>query len=589
MLKECLEVFKEELDCKGESLILDSYVPADGTYLIIDRSGKQKAAVDIKIDRNTKQIDRTSPFYPQICYYDYHSQLVSMNKPVDNKKIIHSNNYLSFAVKKEKIVSGDLTEFVIDEYFDVLKNPIEKKYKNSKEAIRIYQMFEAGEGSIDSEALENNRQWIKEHIFSLEGVDLEKKGYLKIFFEADDAVYKREGRRYFQPNIFNSNDYNIEIENTIYGLPDNNLGMNKKKPLLSFKTRKVPASYLLNNDDVILQKKFFDYLMNLVSSGKYHIYIDTRQRTIRGFRSGEAPDKIESGYYLRLKKGKSEAEIWNPDNITDYANRLDRPFPFKNVSGAEHEESNHYYDTYLTYHSRTEVGKLINEVFFSKWLAGNYTVDAGDISVKDDTLKQNILFSRDAIFDWVYKGRDEGFSKVLEKVSLNLIKNTSLRGYRERALWQLNLRWSFREYFSKEGEYGMGEIITGVTESVKRKINADRTLPLENDTEYYYAVGQLVSYLLSLSKSKDNSQSLLNPFLNAKSDEEIKRRLLQIYKKYNYRIHANNRRARNLLALVEGYVPGEVNQEMIILGYNSDRLIYMDEKKQADINGGQKG
>lgn len=32
MLKECLEVFEDNLKKKGEALILDSYVPADGTY-----------------------------------------------------------------------------------------------------------------------------------------------------------------------------------------------------------------------------------------------------------------------------------------------------------------------------------------------------------------------------------------------------------------------------------------------------------------------------------------------------------------------------------------------------------------------------
>lgn len=579
MFKECLEVFKEELERKGEGLILDSYVPADGTYLIIDHSGNCKAQVEIRIDKKTKQVDKSSPFYPQICFYDYHSQLVSMNKPVDSKKIIHSNSYLSFAVKKESVTSGKLTEEIIDGYFETLKDPVEKKYKKSGEACRIYEIFEAEEGKVDIESLERNRLWIKAHIFSLEDIDMGRKDYLKVFFEAEDAVYEREGRRYSQPNIFNSNDYNVEIENIVYGLPDNNLGMNPKKPLLSFKTRKVSASYLLDNNEVILQKKFFDYLLNLVSSGKYHVYIDTEQKKIKGYRNGERPDKMESGYYLRLRKGKSEAEIWAPDNIVGYADKLNRSFQFENILGAEHEKADHYNDAYQVYHYRTDVERLINEVFFSKWLAGNYTIDAGDISVKDETLKQSILFSRDAIFDWVYKGRDAGFSKVLEKVSLTLIKRATLCGYRDRALWQLNLRWSFQKYFSEEGEHDMGEIITDLVESVKKKIYAETTVPLENDMEYYYTVGQLVSYLLSLSKSKENNQSLLNPFLNAKTDEEIKRRILQIYKKYNYRISSNSKRARNLLALVEGYVPGEVNQEMIILGYNSDRLIYMEDKK----------
>lgn len=335
MIKECLEVFQKELERKGEGLILDSYIPADGTYLIVDSFGNCKAKAEIRIDRKTKQIEWSSPFYPQICFYDYHSQLVSMNKPVDSKKIIHSNSYLSFAVKKESITSGKLTEEIIDGYFDTLKDPVEKKYKKSKEACRIYEMFERAEGKVDLDVLERNRSWIKEHIFSLEDVSLDRKDYLKVFFEAEDAVYEREGRRYSQPNIYNSNDYNVEIDDVVYGLPDNNLGMNPKKPFLSVKSRKVPASYLLNGDDVILQKKFFDYLMNLVSAGKYHIYIDTERKKIKGCRNGEAPDQVGSGYYLRLKKGKSEAEIWAPDNIVDYADRLSRPFPFKNVCGAE--------------------------------------------------------------------------------------------------------------------------------------------------------------------------------------------------------------------------------------------------------------
>ena len=65
-----------------------------------------------------------------ICFYDYHSKLISMNKPIDSKKVIHSNNYLAFAVKKESIVTGKLTEVIIDNYYDTLKNPLEKNIKN---------------------------------------------------------------------------------------------------------------------------------------------------------------------------------------------------------------------------------------------------------------------------------------------------------------------------------------------------------------------------------------------------------------------------------------------------------------------------
>ncbi|MCS4473106.1 hypothetical protein JQ038_17150 [Clostridium botulinum] len=57
-----------------------------------------------------------------------------MNKPIDSNKIIHSNNYLSFFVKKESVVNGKLNEKIIDDYYEILKNPeknILKIKKNS--------------------------------------------------------------------------------------------------------------------------------------------------------------------------------------------------------------------------------------------------------------------------------------------------------------------------------------------------------------------------------------------------------------------------------------------------------------------------
>ena len=187
MFEECLEVFKRELDYDN-NLILDEYIPADGSYIIVDAEGKIKNYQDIKFDkkkRGTSEVVVKGSYFKEICFYDYHSKLISMNKPVDSKKVIHSNNYLSFAVKKESITSK-LTETIIDNYYDTLKNPLEAKYKKSKEASKIYQKFEEEYAPVNIEILEKCRSWIKQHIFSIDkliNIDLKKKDYLKIFFE----------------------------------------------------------------------------------------------------------------------------------------------------------------------------------------------------------------------------------------------------------------------------------------------------------------------------------------------------------------------------------------------------------------------
>ena len=70
MLNECLEVFEYLLKEKGDSLILGSYVPADGTYLYVGRDGEIKEVMEIKIDRKTKMIDRSNAFFSDFCFCD---------------------------------------------------------------------------------------------------------------------------------------------------------------------------------------------------------------------------------------------------------------------------------------------------------------------------------------------------------------------------------------------------------------------------------------------------------------------------------------------------------------------------------------
>lgn len=605
MFEECLEVFKRELDYDN-NLILDEYIPADGSYIIVDAEGKIKNYQDIKLDkkkRGTSEAVEKGSYFKEICFYDYHSKLISMNKPVDSKKVIHSNNYLSFAVKKESITSK-LTETIIDNYYDTLKNPLEAKYKKSKEASKIYQKFEEEHSAVDIELLERCRRWIKQHIFSIDkliNVDLGKKEYLKIFFEVFEVgeednkknreLFIQEDNRYIFPNIYNSNDYNVEVEGKIQGIPDNNMGMNAKKPFLAIKTRKTPAAYLVDINKAILQKQFFEYLMNFAANGKNNIYIDTKNYRIKAYSDQDERDDFDgmaSGYYLRIQKGK-ELEIQIQDNIVDYQNRLKTNFEYVKFISIDIKEDKlpEFAKKYGVYDKRTSIGTLINEIFFSKFLRTNYFIDVNDMSIKDSVLRQNIIMYRNIIFDWVYKGIDNNFSKAEEKFALDLIKN-SIRNedkYNLRPKSQLNLHWSLKDYFLKmkkeQGGDTMADIATKIRTSVKEKImfKEDLIMP-SDDKEYYYAVGQLLSYFIFKSRAGKRMQSMINPVLNAKRDNIIKMRLFQLYKKYNYDISINNYNMKKLYAMILGYKPqNKVNQEMILFGYLDENILLKSNAK----------
>lgn len=605
MFEECLDVFTEMLK-NEDNLNLKGYIPADGSYIIVKQDGTVKNA-DINFDKKTKEtrslICTDDTLLSDICFYDYHSKLISMNKPIDSKKVIHSNNYLAFAVKKESIVTGKLTEVIIDNYYDTLKNPLEKKYKKSKskEASKIYKNFEEEYSAVDGELLEKCRSWIKQHIFSIDkliNVDLEKKEYLKIFFEVfevneDEKDIKNENRelfiqednRYIYPNIYNKSEYIINIQKGLdkdrYGLPYYGINMNDKKPFLKIKTRKVFIPYLLDMKEALLQKQFFEYLMNLASDGKNNVYVDIVNNKIEAYGDKEEREKfagIEAGYYLRIQKGK-ELEIQAQDNLVNYQDKLLLNFNYQDFFKMNIEKYPEYMKDIGIYTKRTDVGKLINNIFFSKYLLTNYFTEANDISVKDSVLKRVIIIYRNVIFDWVYKGIDNDFNKVVNKFSLDLIINSVVQGDLLNAIKQLNLRWSFKDYYREEGEKTMKELVSDIVKNINEKmIDTTANSEIKTDDEYYYAIGLFTAYLISLSKTSKKTHALANPILDSRSNRMIINKLETMHKKYNYIIEINKLEINNLYAMILAYTISHedivINEDMIQYGFLRGNILY---------------
>lgn len=572
MLRECTEIFKEQLQ-QNSNLLFDSYIPSNGTYLIVKADGTLCEPVEVELDKKSGQISRTNRYFGQICQYDYYSRLIDMNKPQDNKKIIHSNNYLSFFVKKESFLNGKMDIEAIDRYFDAVSHP-ELKYKG--QTLKIYQMLELEIGGVSQDIAEKNRMWIKENIFQLD-VDFSKKDYLKIFFEAPMEHYKLENDRYLVPNIYNSNDYNLELEGEVYGLPNNNLGMNAKKPFLSSRTKKTEVPFLMNKEEVLLQKKFFDHLMNYAMAGKTNVYVDTEQRTICAFKNNEIIDRDFKGYYLRIQKGK-EVEIHSSDIISSYHPSVKRPLVYRNAlsyTPKEHKEGTEY----GIYYTKEKIQGLLDVVFFSKFLRGNYFTAQDKLGMNDGYIKRNLILSREAVFDWLYKDEEVQAAKVLEKVSLDLVLGALKEGYIFKAMDCFNLRHSLLEYFSDKGEDTMENKIDQIVTELKGKLKADETPKIQSDEEYFFAVGQLVQYYISLNKGKKKTHALANPFFNAKTDTVLKEKLKQFFKKYNYTISTDKKDFNNMYTMILSYNPeGKTDQDSMIAGYLYSRLIYVPKE-----------
>lgn len=558
----------------ADALILDNYIPADGDYIVVKKDGsvvKCSIKMDKKAGRPVKDLSDGDSQYEDIVFYDYHSRLVSMDKPQDPKKVIHSNNYLSFWIKKESLTNGKLNMEGIDRYFDILSNP-RVKYKNVKDS-KMYDYIFPVVGEVNQEKLEQCRNWIKQHIFNLKdfGIDTSGKNYLKIFFEEDKDLYVNEEKRYLMTKIYNKNDYNIDIDEQIYGLPNDNLALNSKKPYMEHKTRKNVVPYLITPEEAATQRKFFDYLMNEANRGYTNIFFDSDEDEIIPKKPGEFITDDFSGFFIQIQKGK-ELSIQHQDAIVDYKYNLYKHFQYRDVIGSARDE-----EIYKEYVNKKQMLAVLDEVIFSKCLSRNFFTD--DINVNPE-LKRNIIMSRDAIFAWLYKGQDEGIDAVLHNVCINTVRDSINNGYVNKVIMQFNFMKSLEEYF---GGVNMADRYSDIRKNLSDKINKKGYSQIESDEEYFYAVGQLVYYFISLNKSKDKKHSLANPFFNARNNELLQKKITQFFKKDNYIIGTTNLRFNNLYSMVSSYeLTGRVKSEEIIAGYISSNLIYDSANKEED-------
>lgn len=586
MLQDCVQVFKTILERESEQFLIDNYMPKDGFYIIVsDYEGQFQIDETIEIRYDKKQdilLGQSNPRIHDIRYWDYHSVVLDTQKVIKDKAI-HSNNYLTFFMKAENLTNNRVTVSSINEYFDRLSNPYIKH--SNKKSREIYQDIESRLQPIDIELLERIRQWLIENLsnFSTMGINFQNGDYFKIFFKYSRELYMQESIRYLVPNIYNSNEYNLSIEDRILGLPNNNMGMNSKKPYLENKSRGSIYPYLLDSEEVMLQKKMFDYLSSLAAIGKNNIYIDLDNIKIIALKNGEYLDSDFSGIFLRIMKAK-ETAIIDMDTVNHYRYQLPSTFVLQNIVQVDLHDTKvdllKYYDRPIEKLSGMQ--EIINEILFNKYLVSNYSTDPENLpNNMDDVLRYNLLISRNQLSNWFYKGESTGIGMLLKKVSINLVLSSISSGYYNKACHQFNLGCTLSDYFSK-GDRNMENIVKDdIVQKLRIKINASETDSISDDMEYYFAIGQVVNYFISLNKGSRKTHSLANPFFLATNDRIIKNKLKNLFVRYNYAISTKSKRFNNLYGMIEKYIPtGNIDQDMMIAGYLSNSLIYEKEEKE---------
>ena len=501
-----------------------------------------------------------------------------------------------FFVKKDSISGEKLTDEVINGYFDVLKSP-EKKYKKGKTR-ELYGSVKEKLGEVDSELLERIRKIVLERQ-AFGGIDFSKKDYCKLFFvwENEDktrAVYQQEGIRYLLPNLYNSNDFNRKQDGKILGLPNNNMGMNSKKPYLHHYSRKVTVPYLLDQDETLLQMQLFDYLSGFAAKDKVNVYVcpDDAIR-IKAFRNTEEPPAVSGGYYLRLKKGK-EVEIHDWDIVCNYEPELERIFQLKNLIHVATDEEKGLSSYEKSYTRLWEIRGIIDQSFFQGRMTVNFFTAAKDLDMGHIGIEQIFLENRRWLFAWFWLGQTNGVETFWERMTWQLIRNAlqqNSENVRKTVKRQLNVRWSLLDYFHEDR--GMEERMNQVRKELKQHLTTKEEWDFSSKDEFCYAAGQMAAYLLDLSQGNSKPCSWLNSILEVKTSDIVKSRLYDLFRKYNYKVERFDPKYGKAVQLI-GHIMGVtdkfvIHQEMVVAGFMDSSLIYeKSEKAVAQENRGEK-
>ena len=575
MIDEALEVFKKIYDKEGEKLVVNKHIPKDGTYILVNiKSGKIIEKLNISYDKKAKKVDgEFNQYYSYFKAFDYYSNLVDMNKPMDPKKTIHSNQIYSFFIKKDSIRENKLTKSIIEGYKKNLLNP-EEKY-NSKEGKELYKNIAEKLPKIEKDIVEDIFLWIEDNVNGNLLENDNKKDYLKIFFVEEDLdksleVFKSEHKRYLIPNIFNSNDYNKKIGETIYGLSNNNMGLNAKKAFLENKTRRVSIPYLVNTDEILLQYAFYNYLLPEVKQGNYFIYFLENEIIPKTYKEG-CPNGAK---YLLNASYSKDVDIKN-FNVISKNNDEEIIINFKEILHQKKKDTDEIEYGNL---NREKMMNNINKILFYNSLLGNFLLNDGDLDIKDIEIKKLLMKYRNAFYKWFYLNDETEVKRNIKKIYLDAVMVAIGNGYFFKASQQLDFGFCLEKYFYGKSE--LMEEIMNVKEVFLNHTLSEEEWEFLNDEEYFFAVGQILAYINYMRNSKAKSLNFIKQLTFVKNIDVLKEKIKKIVISYSHIFETKNKKINRTISNISLYQPKEIRIDILLAGFTADIIFFKKREEK---------
>lgn len=584
MILDLLDIYRA--NTAGDALVIDNYQLKEGLYIKL--YGSHREPEPLKVE---KKLSYNGPLWEFFKTADFYSQLVDMNKPVDPKKQIHSNNLYAVAFKAALLTEGADTRGKfrdsVRRYYETLRS----SKKDDQNMLASYQL-----PPVDAERTTENEIYVLSLFDYLqEQIAVQKikaNVYVKLYFQAELDEYIRESKRYLIPKIFNNNYYNVTAEEGLYGLSNSNMGMNAKKPFLEHKTTPFKAPFRVSVETALAARKLFIWLDGqkdeqgkAVTAG----YLPIRSGHVYALEKTNS--LCRNAHYLHLEKG-TQPVIDDYDFLPGIKTKFDPPLCFNNFLLLDDFEAKHI-------NTRAELESIVDDLFFNKNLVRNYYEKSPKPNDYFSAFQAGLLVRyKDALLNYFRKGSDDGFIHCLERLTREMLKEMLLRE-RHRMLENtkiaraLNLRLSLFQYFNIKERMDMGDRLRGLAEGLRSKLVQDRSdkadganIYCENEEEFFYYAGQLVRYQISKSQAYQPNYDIINHVMEAKSVDRLKEEIGKLHIKYSHALRLNHSRYNKMLAAVMAYqCPNDAittGFDLFLAGLAAPNMIYNKSKNENE-------
>ncbi|HMS66549.1 MAG TPA: hypothetical protein PKD18_00335 [Saprospiraceae bacterium] len=542
-------------------------------------------------DLPTKAIHSCSPFMvafkrEQIEGGEKYAENQNKNKTqiVDRFNSYFEKANALLSTEEEKLSNQVFQFFFTHKIFDLLLKEI--KFSNQVKSKYLKEKLEIEKENLRNAKEKDEKENIKLSILNLEedmlGIKpLDDSDYILFYLEKDIEDYKTVHGKYLREKLFNTEKYNTKPndEGIVFGTSNYMNSFNSNMPFLSHQTASFEITGRISNVEAKALYNFDDILRRGILPRPLPLFIyknELQQEIITlfkesGYKMGFAEmvqslwdrykEDFKNYYFLFWQNTKDGISFLDFDYVSQFDYEFESEiFNLFNIK----EKGSKGNDTKLLYYPKLNTIFEFEKVIFKSLLQSKYLrLDYFSDLKKEDYEGINNTFQayakyRKTVYDYVYKSKRQGIdTHIFTDMVFSHIKDDIKNNNEYSVKDKLNIWFSLYEKFDQNKNNNnhktMASKLKEYQEFVANLAISRADLDKANDTEFAFAAGQVIEYIIQKSKTDNKSYQLLEPYLQQAKCSEFKRALANDVARYKHAINDNETRFKNVCAFVQTY------------------------------------